>query len=205
MLTHPRPPALIRSAAFLDSTRGVVPDECELVIVAQPKLIEDADRPTSPNSTCKIGMRLPRRIYHRVARIGIVDDRNDRKVCILWHRRRVEVSKRRYTGKRFQLIDVHDLLTRGRARSRHITAVHRGRLDHSAIEEAHRILLHRHACFLRCIDRNAERASHEGGIVRMITVSMPEKDGFGTKTNQIFHNQRGSAQYGLSSMDVRIQ
>src|SRR5262245_48582306 len=149
-------------------------------------------------------MANPRRIYHWVARIAVVDDRNDRKVCILWHRRGVEVPERCDTGEWFQLIDVHDLRTRGRACRRDITAVHCRGMDHSAIEEAHRILLHRHTCFLRCVDRNAERASHEGRIVGMITVSVPEKDGFGTKTNQVFDNERSSARYSLRSMDIRI-
>src|SRR4029453_6170120 len=146
-----RSPALIRSAAFLDSARGVVPDERKLVIVAQTELIEDADRPTSASATRKVGMGYSGRIYLCIARIPVVDDWNDRKVCILWYRGGVEGPERRDTGKRFQLIDVHDLRAWGRARSRDITAVHRGRLDHSAVEEVHRILLHRHTGFLRCI------------------------------------------------------
>jgi hypothetical protein len=40
-------PALIRSAAFLNSSRSIVPDERELVIVSHPKLKEEAERPTS--------------------------------------------------------------------------------------------------------------------------------------------------------------
>src|SRR5262245_30065569 len=146
-----------------------------------------------------------RRIYHWVARIAVVNDRNDRKVCILWHCRGVKVPERCDTGEWFQLIDVHDLRTWGRARGRDITAVHGGRRDHSAVVEVHRILLHGHAGFLRRIDRNAERNSHEGRVVGVIEVSMPEKDGFRTKTNQIFHNQRRSTRYSLRSMDIRIQ
>ena len=75
-------------------------------------------------------MGRPRRIYRWVASIAVVDDRNDRKVCILRHRRGVEVPERRDTGERFQLIDVHDLRAWGRASRRDFTAVHRGRLDH---------------------------------------------------------------------------
>src|SRR5262249_42419233 len=204
VLPDRRSPALIRSAAFLDSPRSVVPDERELVIVSQPELIEDADRPTSPDPARRIGMGNPRRIYHWVARIAVVDDRNDREVCILWHCSGVEVPERCDTGEWFQLIDVHDLCTWGRARGRDITAVHCRGMNHSAVEEVHRILLHRHAGFLRGIDRNAERASDKGCVVGMITVSMPEKDGFGTKTYQVFDNQRGSARYGFCSMDKRI-
>src|SRR5262249_61994139 len=96
------PPALIHSAAFLECTCGVVPEERKLVIVPQPELIEDADRPPwPPRPRRRVGMRRPWRIYRWVARIGVVDDRNDRKICILWHRGGVKVPERRDTSERF--------------------------------------------------------------------------------------------------------